>query len=95
MDTPLPHNNEFSAAEKMLRKLGSNVWFGGLSEVWQDYLISHTVEAFDTYDISMETAASILIQTYQEMVSFQPTVLDMNPWFLNEEFWSDLHESQS
>ncbi|OOE60285.1 hypothetical protein BZG13_00370 [Salinivibrio sp. ML323] len=92
MDDPLPHNNELSAAEKSLRRIGSNVWFGGLSEEWQDYLISHTVETFDTYDMSMEKAASVLIQAYQEMVRFQPAVLDVNPWLLNDEFWADLQE---
>ncbi len=51
MTEPIPCNNEFEAAEKALRDIGSNLWFGGLSEEWQDFLVSNTVECFDNYQL--------------------------------------------
>lgn len=62
-----PFNNEFGAAEQALRKIGSNLWFGGLPEELQYYLVSNTVECFDTWDISMEQAAAAIISAFQDM----------------------------
>jgi hypothetical protein len=79
----IPNNNEFEAAEKSLRKIGSNMWFGGLTDEWQDFLASHTVEHFDTYEISMEQAAESVIRTYQRIVAADPRVVKSNPWNAN------------
>lgn len=80
MQEPIPDNNEFEAAERALRKIGSNLWFSGLSEEWQDFLTSNTVDHFDTYDLTMEQAATALIQVYQDLVSKSPGILEQNPW---------------
>lgn len=77
-----PNNNEFDAAEQALRKIGSNLWFGGLSEEWKDFMRSQTVEQFDNYEISIEQAAANLIQVYQELVNNNPGILSQNPWSL-------------
>lgn len=66
-----PFNNEFEEAEKALRKTGSNVWFSGLPEELQYYLVSNTVECFDTWDMSMEQAATQVISAFQEMSSLK------------------------
>lgn len=80
MTESIPDNNEFDAAEEELRKIGSNLWFGGLSEQWQDFLVSNTVEFFDTYEVSMQQAASELIRIYKVLVSADPCILQENPW---------------
>lgn len=80
MNNPIPHNNEFDAAEKALREIGSHLWFGGLSDEWQDFLISNTVECFDNYELSMYEAATAIIDIYKKMVLFDPSILNSNPW---------------
>lgn len=80
MTEPIPNNNEFDAAEEELRKIGSNLWFGGLSEQWQDFLVSNTVEFFDTNEVSMQQAASELIGIYKVLVNADPGILQKNPW---------------
>jgi hypothetical protein len=80
MKEPIPNNNEFEAAESALRKIGSNLWFSGLSEEWQDFLTSNTVEHFDTYELTMEQAAASLVKVYQELVTANPGILEQNPW---------------
>lgn len=80
MAKPIPGNNEFEAAEKALRAIGSNLWFGGLSDEWQDFLVSNTVECFDNYELSMEEAANALIGIYQKLVRADPSILQSNPW---------------
>ncbi|WP_067515893.1 hypothetical protein [Endozoicomonas ascidiicola] len=80
MSEPLPGNNELYAAEQALRKIGSNVWFSGLSDEWQDFLISNTVEHFDTYELSMHEAAMIMIQVFQKLIGNNPELLQLNPW---------------
>lgn len=80
MPEPTPNNNEFEAAERALRKIGSNLWFAGLSEEWQDFLTSNTVEHFDTYELTMEQAAAALIDVYQKLGSNNPGILKQNPW---------------
>ncbi|WP_067582010.1 hypothetical protein [Endozoicomonas ascidiicola] len=79
MSEPLPGNNELYAAEQALRKIGSNVWFSGLSDEWQDFLISNTVEHFDTYELSMHEAAMIMIQVFPEADRKQPRTLAVKP----------------
>ena len=80
MKEPIPDNNEFEAAERALRKLGSNLWFGGLSKEWQDFLTSNTVEHFDTYHLTMEQAAADMVRIYRQLVSNNPSILEQNPW---------------
>jgi hypothetical protein len=77
---PIPNNNEFEFAECALRKIGSNLWFSGLSDEWQDFLTSNTVEHFDTYEITIEVAASNMLRVYQELVTNNPGILGQNPW---------------
>ena len=79
MKEPQVNNNEFQAAERELRKIGSNLWFGGLSDEWQDFLRSNTVECFDTYEVSMNEAAIEIIKIYQQMVSSNPDILKLDP----------------
>lgn len=83
MTEPMVDNNEFETAEQALRKIGSHLWFGGLSEEWQDFLVSNTVECFDTYEVSMHQAANAIIGIYQEMVLSDPSILQINPWDAN------------
>ena len=83
MTEPIPGNNEFEAAEKALRDIGSNLWFGGLSEEWQDFLVSNTVECFDNYELTMQEAANAIIGIYQQLVSSDPSILQSNPWDTN------------
>lgn len=80
MEEPIPNNNEFKAAEHALRKIGSNLWFSALSDEWKDYLISNTLEHFDTYEISIHEAAKSMIGVYREVVSRNPELLEQNPW---------------
>lgn len=80
MKDPIPNNNEFEAAELTLRKGASNLWFSGLSEEWQEFLVANTVETFDNYQLSMDEAASNMIRIYQEIVAKNPAAMDQNPW---------------
>ncbi|WP_417517917.1 hypothetical protein [Marinobacter sp.] len=80
MKEPIPYNNEFVAAELALRKGGSNLWFSGLSEEWQEVLVTNTVETFDSYQLTMDEAAGNMIRIYQEIVAKNPVVMDQNPW---------------
>jgi hypothetical protein len=80
MSEPTPNNNEFDAAEKALRNIGSNLWFSGLSDEWQDFLIANTVETFDTYELSLDQAAQRLINFFQKVVSARPDLLELDPW---------------
>jgi hypothetical protein len=83
MMEPIPNNNEFEAAERALIKVGSNLWFSGLSEAWKDFLTSHTVEHFDTYETTMEQAAVSVLKVYQELVANNPEILNQNPQAVN------------
>ncbi len=80
MTEPIPNNNEVEAAEFALRKVGSNLWFSGLSGEWQDFLVSNTLEYFNTYQLSMHEAASNMVRVYQELVAKNPELLEQNPW---------------
>ncbi|MBB5211414.1 hypothetical protein [Microbulbifer hydrolyticus] len=80
MKEPIPNNNEFEAAEIALRKIGSNLWFSSLSAEWQDFLVSNTLEHFDTYDLSMHQAATSMISVFQKIVEMNPAILEKNPW---------------
>lgn len=80
MAEPEPKNNEFDAAEKELRKIGSNMWFSGLNDEWQGFLIANTVEHFDTYEVTMNQAAQSLINVFQKLVNANPEILQQNPW---------------
>ena len=80
MADPTPGNNEFKAAEKALRDIGSNMWFSSLSDEWQDFLISNTVECFDNYQLTMQEAANSIIGIYQKLVSADRSILQSNPW---------------
>ncbi len=80
MKAPVPDNNEFEAAEKALRDIGSNVWFGGLSKEWQEFLVSNTVECFDNYQVTIQQAANEIIKIYQKLVNSDPSILQSNPW---------------
>jgi hypothetical protein len=80
MKEPIPNNNELEAAKEALRKGASNLWFGGLSEEWQEFLVANTVEIFDSYQLSMAEAASRMIRIYQEIAAKNPEAMDQNPW---------------
>jgi hypothetical protein len=80
MTETLPNNNEFNAAEVALRKIGSNLWFGGLTDEWQDFLVSNTVETFDTYELSIDQAAQKMIEVFQQLLAADPSLLNKNPW---------------
>ncbi|MGO0305266.1 hypothetical protein ACTL6P_01450 [Endozoicomonas acroporae] len=80
MTEPIPGNNERNAAEAALRKIGSNLWFSGLSDEWQDFLVSNTVEHFDTYEQTMEEAAAGMVRVFQKLVNQDPDILQANPW---------------
>jgi hypothetical protein len=75
-----PNNNEFEAAEIALRKIGSKLWFGGLTDEWQDFLKSNTVEIFDTYELTLEQAASKMIEMFQRLLAADPSLLEKDPW---------------
>lgn len=83
MKEPTPGNNEFKVAEKALRDIGSNLWFGGLSDEWQDFLVSNTLECFDSYQVTMQEAANAIIGIYKQMVNSDPSILQSNPWNTN------------
>jgi hypothetical protein len=83
MTEPVPGNNEFKAAEDALRKIGSNLWFGDVSDEWQDFLIFNTVECFDNYEVNILEAATSIINIYQKMVRADPGILQSNPWNTN------------
>ena len=83
MSEPISGNNEFKTAEQALRKIGSNLWFGGLSAEWQDFLVSNTVECFDNYQLTMQEAANAIISIYQQMVNSDSSILQSNPWDTN------------
>jgi hypothetical protein len=80
MSDPISYNNEFEAAEKAIRNLGSNSWFGDLTSHWQDFLVSHTVETFNRYEVTMDQAAQKLIEFYVEITLTCPEAKTMNPW---------------
>jgi hypothetical protein len=80
MSDPIPNDNEFEAAEKAIRNLGSNSWFGDLTPHWQDFLVSHTVETFKRYEVTMDQAAQKLIEFYVEMTVTHPEAKTLNPW---------------
>jgi len=80
MTEPVPNNNEFNAAEAALRKIGSNMWFGSLNDEWQDFMVSNTVEIFDTYEISIEQAARHMLEVFQQLIDADLSLLDQNPW---------------
>ncbi len=80
MTEPIPDNNEFESAEKALRAIGSHLWFGSLSDEWQYFLISNTVECFDTYEVTMQEAANTMIGIYKKLVQTDPSILLSNPW---------------
>jgi len=80
MSDPIPDNNEFEAAENAIRKIGSHLWFGGLTPEWQDFLVSNTVETFDQYEVTMDQAAQKLIEFYVEIAQAYPEAKTMNPW---------------
>lgn len=80
MKEPVPYHNEFEAAERALRKIGSTLWFSGLSNEWQDFLAANTVEHFDTYQVTMEQSAADLVRIYQALVFKNPGILEQNPW---------------
>jgi len=63
-----------------LRNGGSNLWFSRLSEEWQEFLVANTVETFDSYQLTMDEAASDMIRVYQEIVANNPAVIDQYPW---------------
>jgi hypothetical protein len=80
MSDPSLNDNEFEAAETAIRKIGSHLWFGCLTPEWQDFLVSHTAETFDQYQITMDQAAQKLIEFYVEIVQAYPEAKTMNPW---------------
>lgn len=80
MKQPEPHNNEFKAAEQALRNIGSHLWFGGLPEAWQEYLIAHTVECFDNYEVTMDQAANAVLKVYQDWILAYENLLELDPW---------------
>lgn len=77
---PIPSNNEFKSAEAALRKIGSNLWFSGLSKEWQEFLIANTTEHFDTYELTMLQAAGNMLDVVKPMVVKYPEILEQNPW---------------
>ncbi len=79
MNEPLKDNNEFGAAEEALRQIGSNLWFGGLSNEWQGFLVANTVQFFDDHHASMLQSAEQVIAAYQAIVRADPSVLQQNP----------------
>lgn len=79
MTDQAPNINELSTCERALRKVGSNLWFGGLSNEWQDFLVSHTVECFDMYEVSMLHAAQMIINIFQQMLLHEPDAIQESP----------------
>ena len=80
MSDAIPNNDELEAAEKAIRNLGSNSWFGDLTPPWQDFLVSHTVETFKRYEVTMDQAAQKLIEFYVEITLTYPETKTINPW---------------
>jgi hypothetical protein len=79
MDELIPKNNEFAAAEKALRKLGSNLWFGGLTEEWKEYLCAHAVEVFDMFEMPISEAAQIVLNALTETSKLEPAIMQTPP----------------
>ena len=69
----------FKEAESSLRRLGSNLWFGGLSEAWREFLILNTVDFFENYEVTMIQAAEEVIKLYRRVVSLDPAILRKDP----------------
>ncbi len=80
MSYPTPRSDELDAAKTALLKIGSHLWFSGLTLEWQKFLVSNTIEAFDQYQVTMEQAAQKLIEFYVETVQAYPKAKAMNPW---------------
>lgn len=83
MNEPVRENNEFEVAEITIRRIGSNLWFGGLSPEWQEFLVANTVEFFDNHEVSMLQAAQEVIRVYQILGNRDPSILNANPWEAN------------
>jgi hypothetical protein len=71
---------KFKEAERSLRKQGSNLWFGGLTPEWQEFLITNTVEFFNEYEATMDQAAAELIKVYSRLISADPSLKHKNPF---------------
>ena len=80
MNDPTPSDSQLKAAEKAIRKIGSNSWFGTLTPDWQRFLVSHTVETFVQYELTMDQAAQKLIEFYVEITLEYPEAKTTNPW---------------
>ena len=80
MSDPTPNDNQFEAAENAICKIGSNSWFGDLTPSWQRFLVSHTVETFGQYELTMDQAAQKLIEFYVEITLDYPEVKTIDPW---------------
>ena len=79
MSDPIRNNNAFADAEKAIRKIASDLWFGGLTPEWQDFLVSHTVETFKQYEVTLDQAAQKLIELYVEIIHAYPEAQTMDP----------------
>lgn len=80
MSDPTPNDNQLETAEKAIRKIGSDSWFGSLTPDWQRFLVSHTVETFGQYELTMDQAAQKLIEFYVEITLDHPEAKTINPW---------------
>ena len=80
MNDTTPNDSQSEAAEKAIRKIASDLWFGDLSTDWQHFLISHTVETVGEYGVTMDQAAQKLIEFYVEITLDFPEAKTMNPW---------------
>ena len=80
MSDPISNEDQLDAAEHAIRKIGSDPWFADLTPDWQRFLVSHTVETFGRYEVTMEQAAQKLIEFYVEITLDYPEAKSMNPW---------------
>ena len=80
MSDTVTDNVEFADAKKAICSLASNSWFDDLTPDWQAFLVSHTVETFKQYDVTMEQASQKLIEFYVEITASFPEAESMNPW---------------
>ena len=76
----IPNDNASAAAEKAICRLGSDSWFHDLTPHWQQFLVFHTVDTFNRYEVTMDQAAQELIEFYVETTLDHPEAKTMNPW---------------
>ncbi|MDO6461650.1 hypothetical protein Q4485_13150 [Granulosicoccaceae sp. 1_MG-2023] len=86
MDYVLTAQADLQSATRALRQAGSDLWFNGLSEDWQQFLAGHTLDCHKNYRIPLAKAALAVVRVYQNLLLADPSVKDANPWQIDGAF---------